>query len=126
MKLNLDNFLATLFEPQSLICFAPDANGYRVYESPAPRDVFFSINSLLPIDTQPTKVWHAESMPRRADANVACLQNVLLELDEMALDEQIRYVRTALPVTSIVHSGGKSHHFIISLDKPLPDLASYA
>jgi len=74
---------------------------------------------LLPYDKEPTKPWHSESVSRRADCNVLQNRNFLLELDAMALDEQVKYVRDLVPVTSCVYSGGKSHHFIISLKDPV-------
>lgn len=125
MSLSLDNFLATLFEPQSLVCFTDHMNGYRAFTAPIDSDILFSINSLLPEDRQPTKSWHSKGVPRRADSNVAQFRNFLLELDGMALDEQIKYVRDLVPVTSITYSGSKSNHFILSLETPLANLQEY-
>jgi hypothetical protein len=117
--MSLDKFLATLFEPQELVCFTDVANGTRAYHNPLDRDLFFSINAIASEDREPSKPWHAANVPRRADNNVASYRNFLLELDNMQLDEQVKAVRDLLPVTSIVFSGGKSHHFIISLKESL-------
>lgn len=119
MSPNLDNFLATLFEPGDLVCFTPDATGYRAYEYPSAGDLFFSVNSLLPEDSQPTKSWHSKDIARRADCNVARYQNFLLELDNMLLEDQYKYFSDLLPYTACTYSGGKSHHFIISLKESL-------
>jgi hypothetical protein len=100
-------------------------NGYRAFTQPVNTDVLFSINSLLPEDLQPTKGWHSKHTPRRADCNVAQYRNFLLELDGMPLEEQEKYVRDLVPVTSVTYSGSKSNHFIISLEQPLSGLPEY-
>lgn len=125
MNLSLDNFLGTLFEPQSLICFTDHMNGYRAFTAPIESDILFSINNLAPEDRQPTKSWHSKGVPRRADSNVAQFRNFLLELDGMPLDEQEKYVRDLVPITSITYSGSKSNHFILSLETPLSGLPEY-
>jgi hypothetical protein len=43
----------------------------------------------------------------------------------MPLDQQIAYVRSRIPVSSIVYSGGSSYHFIISLETPLETYEEY-
>lgn len=126
MGLNLDQFLAALFEPAHLVCFTDQPHGYRAYDRPLDRDIFFSVNSLLSIDKQPTKPWHATNTARRADCNVAEYRNFLLELDNMPLKDQVSYVSDLLPYTSCTYSGGKSHHFIISLQEPLKTAEAYS
>lgn len=123
--MKLYDFVNTLFEPDSFVCYTDHMNGYRAFKQPAAGDVLFSINSLLPQDTQPTKNWHSKYSPRRADCNVAQFRNFLLELDGMPLEEQEKYVRDLVPVTSITYSGSKSNHFIISLETPLSGLSEY-
>lgn len=129
MNLSIDNFLSTLFESGEATCYTPEANGYRIYEQPSNHDLFFAINPLhLYGDLQPTQPWHHRAVGRRADCNVVNHRNFLVELDTVPLDEQIHYVLERLPVTSIVTSGGKSHHFIISLKEPVngPEYAQIA
>jgi hypothetical protein len=125
VDLSLNNFLSTLFEPNSLVCFTDHMNGYRAFTSPVKGDILFSINCLAPEDRQPTKSWHSKGVPRRADGNVAEYRNFLLELDGMPLEEQEKYVRDLVPVTSITYSGSKSNHFILSLETPLANLQEY-
>ncbi len=126
MNLNLDNFLSTLFPNGDLVCFTDQPHGYRAYKTPADKDLFFSINNLHNHDKEPTKPWHAANVARRADANVFEYRNFLLELDSMALEEQVKYVQDLVPFTSCTFSGGKSHHFIISLKEPLAGPTEYA
>lgn len=106
-------FLATLFEPSELVCVSRDAYGtflsgqYDVH----PDSVFFSIN---PLHTS------------RADANVTCFRNILLEIDSLPLSAQREYLDgLKIPYTSVVYSGSKSMHFIISLDNPCSTKEEY-
>lgn len=114
-------FLALLFDPDQQTCFAKDAKGWSVKPAPEVGDIFFSINALSPIvDTNPTESWHRHDLPRRADHNVICHRNFLLEIDNMPLNQQIAYVEASkLPVSAITFSGSKSYHFIISLEEPI-------
>ena len=89
-------------------------------------DVFFSINALDPErDHNPTEPYHAPDKPRRADHNVTCFRNFLIELDNMPIKEQIEYVTSKVPVSAITFSGNKSYHFIISLMTPFKTLEEY-
>lgn len=125
--MTLDKFLATLFDAGQHTCFTDSPYGYRIYEAPINRDVFFAINALhADQDLQPTKEWHDPNVGRRADCNVSCFRNLLLEIDSMELADQRAYVDSLnLPYTSIVYSGAKSNHFLISLETPLPDYDTY-
>lgn len=119
-------FLDLLFSPAAVTCYTESPFGYKVKTHPRKSDLFFCINELYPDrDNNPTKDWHDPSAPRRADANVATFRNFLLEIDDMPLDDQIAYVKSRVPVSTIVYSGGSSYHFIISLEEPLPDYETY-
>lgn len=107
-----ERLLKLLLEPGEQTCFAPTPWGTQIYAGPHPEDLFFSINAMQPESS-------------RADANVISYRNFLLELDSVPLKDQIALVRSKLPVTSIVYSGGKSYHFIISLRVPLSNEADY-
>lgn len=122
----MSGFLNTLFDPGQVTCFAPDAKGTQVRERPYVDDVFFSINALdANYDNCPSEPYHHVERPRRADGNVICFRNFLIELDGMPLEHQLTYVKALVPVTSIVYSGGKSYHFIISLEQPLASMDDY-
>ena len=117
-ELTQAKFLSLLFDEHEASCFTESEHGYRVNMAPASNDLFFCINALHPSrDLAPIKDWHREDLPRRADANVVTHRNFLIELDDMPLSEQIEYVTSRVPVSSIVYSGGKSYHFIVSLEK---------
>lgn len=99
-------FLQTLFNYGEQTCFGKSPFETDINDTPwdgffdNDGDIFFSIN---PMHTS------------RADANVTAFRNILLECDNMPLDQQIAYIQHKVPITSIVYSGGKSYHFIISL-----------
>lgn len=109
-------FLQTLFDLGERTCYA--YSKYDTYLTPWPRvctkndedSIFFSINPMI---------------SQRADDNVTCYRNILLEADNMPLEQQIEYVTSKVPVTSIVYSGGKSYHFIISLADPCSTREEY-
>lgn len=106
----VEEFLKTLFDEGERTCYSDTPYGTAIGNGPKPGDVFFSINPM-----------HKS----RADANVTCYRNILLECDNMPLDEQIEYILCKIPVTSIVYSGGKSYHFIISLAEPCSSKEEY-
>lgn len=103
-------FLKLLFEPGEATCFASSPYDTQLALEPTSSTLWFSIN---PLHTS------------RADANVTAYRNFLIEIDSMPLKEQIAYVTSRLPVSSIVYSGSKSYHFIISLQTPLQIYSEY-
>lgn len=105
-----DSFLQLLFEPGELTCFADSPMVTELSSEPLANDLFFSIN---PMHT------------KRADDNVTVFRNFLLELDNVPIYEQIQLVTSKVPVSSIVFSGNKSYHFIISLSSPCETISEY-
>lgn len=125
-NLTLINFLNTIFDVGDHTCFTDSPFGTTVSPWPRNQDEFFCINALEPFqDMKPEKPHHKPNLARRADHNVTKFRTLLLEMDSMAIEEQIRYVTSALPVTSITYSGGKSYHFLITLETPLKNKAEY-
>ena len=109
-----EKFLETLFDADERICLSDTPYGIATFpigKAPHPTSVFFSIN---PMHTT------------RADANVTCFRNILLEIDSMPLAQQRPYIASKkIPVTSVVYSGGKSYHFILSLAQPCSTREEY-
>lgn len=99
-------FFNTLFEKGDLIC----SGTYKaVNVSSKVYGNFFSINPLK---------------DRRSDLNVTCYRNFLFEIDTIDLDKQLHIWKCLnIPITSLVYSGGKSYHAIISLQEPLKAVA---
>jgi hypothetical protein len=55
----------------------------------------------------------------RSDSNVACFRNFLIEIDKIPLVDQATYIEEIkMPWSAAIYSGGKSIHYIISLDEP--------
>lgn len=124
------DFYAALFDADDHTCFASVPNGTSVYHHQSPvreRSEYFTINALDPVhDRGAHAEYHHELVPRRADCNVVKYRNFLVEMDGPTIQEQKALVRrSGLPWTTAVWSGGKSIHFITSLEDPLPDAARY-
>ena len=77
---------------------------------------FFSINPISAIKDYSGK----SDSGRRADINVTKFRNFLFEFDNISLEDQLKVINSVdIPFTSVVYSGSKSYHCIISLEKPL-------
>lgn len=63
---------------------------------------------------------YSEDRPRRADLNVTSFRNFLFEIDVLPLDDQLKIFKSSkIPFNSLVFSGGKSIHAILSLEDGL-------
>lgn len=126
-QLTADMFFSKLFpEEGAATCFTSKLQGVEVYpvsQRPAGMQRF-TINCLHPTENKkPDKPAH---IPRRANINVVVYRNILVEIDSVSKEEQLEWaLRTKFPFTTAVDSGGKSIHFIISLDHPLKNEHSY-
>lgn len=105
-------FYETLFPNTDAICMGRTKYDTKITgASIDPAYQFFAINSLK------------ES---RKDVNVICYRNILIEFDTGTTPQQLDLLFSrGIPYTSLVHSGNKSVHCIISLDKPLSDEFAY-
>ena len=57
---------------------------------------------------------------RRLDKNVVTYRNFLFEMDTIDLETQEEiWTKLGAPITSLVYSGGKSYHAIVSLERPV-------
>jgi len=104
-----------LFDPQEWVCGALDERGISVMmaERLDADSTFFSLNPLSP-------------GKRRADENVTVFRNFLVEIDSIPLPQQRKAVADLdIPYSSLVYSGGKSLHAIVSLSDPCETEAEY-
>jgi len=118
--LMIKKFYQTLFDADRTTCFSETAFGTSVYHIDNIQEIYpnysklmyFSVNSL-----------HTH----RYDANVTCFRNFLIENDNVkSIPEQIALVKKiGIPYSTVTFSGGKSLHFIISLETPLQDENMY-
>ena len=131
MEYSNQDVWSVLFDPNEYTCYSPaHAKGTQVYPVGQSPDGFnfFCINPLNPSnDLNPTESYHAAHKPRRADHNVVKYRNFLIECDKISLEEQTDLIRNVkkLPYATAIYSGGKSIHFIISLDKPVATREEY-
>lgn len=111
---DLQQFWYTLFNPQDTICWAATVTGkdtYSVQQWPAMNREFFTINPVL---------W------ARSDVNVTAFRNILCEFDAGTLAEQHTFIeKSKLPFSTLVYSGNKSLHAIISLKDPPKTIEEY-
>jgi hypothetical protein len=105
-------FWNTLFDQGERTCFANTIYGTAVCEIETGTSMpcqFFSINPLL---------------SSRKDENVFRYRNILLEFDGALPAEQLELLKQ-VPYSTLVWSGGKSYHAIISLEMPCKDRKEY-
>jgi hypothetical protein len=108
---NADKFFETLFEPNERTCFSREVYETRLKENYITADLFFAINPLK---------------DNRRDSNVTSFRNILCEFDNLTIPEQLEFIKkSGVPFTALTFSGSKSIHMIISLEKPLANIAEY-
>lgn len=101
-------FYDILFEPHEETCFATTVHDTAINKFHLDAQ-FFCINALK---------------GSRSDRNVATYRNFLLEFDTGHLKDHLSWLR-GLPISTAVSSGGKSTHFIVSLQDALYDETEY-
>lgn len=113
----MKEFFEVLFNSGEGVC---TGNAYAVEVSKYPKEgEFFCVN---PLDAHRDHAFflgdnYNEYSPRRADLNVTCFRNLIFEMDSLPLDDQLRIFRNSdIPFTSIVYSGGKSYHAVLSVE----------
>ncbi len=127
------DFFFTLFDENEHTSFARHQQGTKVYnideehEKAANWAVLFCINPLHPTqDMKPTEDYHAADKPRRADVNVVKYRNILIEMDSIPVEDQKEFIeKIRMPFTTATYSGGKSVHYIISLETPIESEKAY-
>lgn len=108
-------FLNMLFDPPEETCFAKhvkETSLRNMMEGYYSDELFFSINPMI---------------YTRKDSNVHTYRNILVELDIGSREEQDDIIhRSGLPYTTLVWSGNKSYHAIVSLETPAKNAEEYA
>lgn len=120
--MDLQNFYKLLFDNDEFSCFGDLYSNAISPVSDFKPSEFFSINPLHPDKDYDAKASYkySENAPRRADLNVTKFRNFLFEMDTVDLEDQMKIIEgCGIPFTSIVYSGGKSYHCILSLEVPL-------
>src|ERR1051326_2199694 len=99
----MDSWLNTLFDPDDFICPAirlTDNGSIPISAFTRSSDCkWICINSLSPYST-------------RAIRNISKFRTFLIEIDDLPLKEQDKYVNSKLmPYSTKIHSGGNSFHY---------------
>lgn len=125
--MELKDFWNCLFYEGQATCITDSPKGTDVtFVRENSTGTFFSINGLSTFDSMPVEQWHNEKRGRRADCNVTTFRNILIEMDKIPVEQQEQYVsEIKLPYSTAVYSGGKSIHYIISLETSLDGAKSY-
>lgn len=131
--MNISDFFFTLFDEYEATSFARHQQDTKVFDVDTKHEeagtwaVLYCINPLHATkDLNPTESYHSKDKPRRADANVVAYRNILVEMDSIPVEDQEEFITKAgLPYSTSVFSGGKSIHYIISLEAPVSDERVY-
>lgn len=110
---NQVEYLKILFDSGDFICTAdtPYSTAIQQVHTQIKLKQFICINALCG--------------PRR-DSNVTKFRNILVEFDKHDLSRQLEIIRESkLPHSTIVFSGSKSFHVIISLETPMQNKEEY-
>lgn len=107
--MNNDDFVTAIFDEGEKTCLAYNPYGTTVYDVKAAttweKDVqpeYFSINPLK---------------NSRLDDNCTAHRNFLVEIDKVSLPKQVEIVKKlGIPYTTWVYSGGKSYHWVVSVN----------
>ena len=113
MQLSND-FYKVLFDKGEYTCFTDTVKGIGIKNArtwgPKEKNEFFSINPMREGTT-------------RAGKNVSAYRNILVEIDQdedgntiSPEDQKKMFIKVGLPYATLVWSGGKSFHAIISID----------
>lgn len=120
-------FLELLYNPGELFCASPDKFGYKSLSlEEIEKEKFYlqlpdgsmhlhNIDDIELVSINPINGF-------RRDENVTSFRNFMVEIDNIPLSEQIKYIEDlGLPYSASVFSGSKSIHFVVSLIRPLPN-----
>lgn len=126
------NFLKLLFNPGETICVSSNKFGYHSVEQSAldgeiclvsPNEDYAPI-TILEKDIVLTAINPIKGF--RRDENVTAFRTFLIEIDNLPLEDQKRYVDGLLtPRSFCVFSGNKSLHYAIVLDEDFPDISTW-
>lgn len=126
--------LELMFRPGETVCVSHNKYGFHslplesvmadqditlVPPSPEHKDEVVHTSELIMLALNPIR-------GQRLDDNCYAFRNFLVELDFGALSQQKAYIdHIGLPWSACVFSGGKSLHYLISLDQDIPTEAIY-
>jgi len=117
-----DKFLKILFNEDEGICYG-GRYARAVHKLPLGNDNNYEFFSINPLSLYKDYMWYMneekykENLPRRCDWNITCFRNFMFEMDEVPLEQQKEILKECdIPWSTVVFSGGKSYHAILSVD----------
>lgn len=121
----LDKFLDILFDPTESIWIH---GRYRSYKTSSDQSCLKELNEFLSsedgylVGLNPAKALGC----RHSKENVGKLRNILIEIDDISIEAQYKLITSArLPYSTMVYSGGKSLHTVISVEEGLESEEEY-
>lgn len=124
------DFYAVLFNEGEGICFGLHEHSNRIttLDKVNPENFqYFSLNPFL-VDTDLNKMspqWKP-GLGRRDQYNLTARRNMLFEFDKTSREEQIRIIKDiAFPFSTLVWSGGKSHHAMVAFEESFTNKSEY-
>jgi hypothetical protein len=125
--------LNLMFRPGETICVSP--NQFAYHSMPLENAMSDKVTLLSPNPKVPIEYVHSDQLlfvalnpieGFRNDINCKAYRNFLIEMDIGPLKDQMDYIKEIeMPYSACVFSGGKSLHFLISLDTDLPNAEIY-
>lgn len=112
VAMNQKQFFDLLFHKGEQVCLSENVYGTALTDYTGAAGFNSNFVSINPLENS------------RRDSNVTSFRNILCEFDTGTIEEQLEIAKT-IPYSTIVHSGGKSLHVIISLATPLESDAQY-
>lgn len=107
-----ESFFKVLFDLDEQTCF-----GKNVYAT--------ALGPVFPVEVNDALFFSINPMKdKRADANITTYRNVLIEFDTVPPGEQMDLL-AYVPLSTLLWSGGKSYHAVISLEEPLRSRDEY-
>lgn len=121
--------LNLMFREEETVCVSPNKWGY--HSMPLKEAFSDKVPLVSPNTDREIEFCHSDDLKLvalnpiqgfRVDASCYKFRNFLVELDVGPLKDQIGYIKKmGMPYSASIFSGGKSIHFLISLDKDLPN-----
>lgn len=126
---NAKKLLKLMFREGETICVSNSKYGYHAIplENASVDPVtLLSPNPDVPMQFVPSNTLNLVALNPikgfREDINCTAFRNFLVEMDTGPLAQQMAYIRASgMPYSAVMFSGNKSLHFLISLDKDVPN-----
>jgi hypothetical protein len=123
-----------MFRPGERVCVSVDKFGY--HSVPLENALSEKVTLVSPNGNVPARIVNSDDLTLvalnpmghgyRTDENVCAYRNFLLELDTSSIATQIEYIKKlGIPYSTIVFSGSKSAHTVVSLSQDLPNEKIY-